>query len=160
MTRTFSPSDCNYDYSLSARVARKLSDLEKKITLELVRDLRSSLRTLGTLSTSDIPLPTLYTLEPPWRDNKRGASCIPPGEYRCLEWRSKRFGDTFIVCAVPGGRDGILFHVGNSEKDTSGCILLGLERTHRSLIWSRRAMEQFRDALAGVDSFVLRVSSG
>lgn len=75
----------------------------------------------------------LVTAEPPWRNNRRGVSCIPAGTYRC-EWRkSNRFGWTYEVLDVPG-RDHILFHAGNWAgdvragylTDTNGCILVGM----------------------------------
>ena len=133
--------------------------MEKKVQLNLVRDQCSKLRTLGVLTSPDLPdFTPLYTLEPPWRDNERGRSCIPVGEYKCSRYPSKRFGKTFIVMNVPG-RDGILFHVGNWEKDTSGCILLGIERTHKSLLWSRPAIDRFRDAMEAHDYFHLVITA-
>ena len=73
------------------------------------------------------------TLENPWRDNLPSISCIPPGIYEVLRCRkspeygfrdSPRFGDTYNVVNVPG-RSYILFHKGNTERDTKGCILVG-----------------------------------
>lgn len=80
------------------------------------------------------PVPTLgllfidgkffcFTLEPLWNKNKKG-SCIPDGKYKLKRYRSLKFGHTLLVQGVKG-RTGILFHVGNSAKDTTGCILLG-----------------------------------
>ena len=77
--------------------------------------------------------PILFTMEPPWRGNRRNRSCIPPGEYDAHPHRSPRFGACFIVAAVPG-RSHILFHAGNLGGDierglrthTLGCVLPGL----------------------------------
>jgi hypothetical protein len=64
------------------------------------------------------------TLEPPDRLNAVGLSCIPAQQYLCDRYSSARFPSTFIVRNVPG-RSAILFHAGNTVKDTQGCILLG-----------------------------------
>ena len=70
-----------------------------------------------------------HTLENPWKDNQRNISCIPEGEYK-VRLRLARESATrdylhLLVQDVPD-RDWILFHRGNSAKDTSGCILVGL----------------------------------
>ena len=64
------------------------------------------------------------TLEPPDRFNAVGTSCIPAQQYFCDRYSSAKFLNTFIVRNVPG-RSGILFHAGNTVKNTQGCILLG-----------------------------------
>ena len=64
------------------------------------------------------------TLEDPWRNNAVGESCIPAGTYRCVKRPTRGFGLTFEVMHVPG-RSAILFHPGNTELDTQGCILTG-----------------------------------
>ena len=69
------------------------------------------------------------TLELPWKDNQRRISCIPEGEYKVRLRTEKESGSReylhLLVQDVPN-RDYILFHRGNSAKDTSGCILVGL----------------------------------
>ena len=82
-----------------------------------------------------------YTLEPPWKGNKRNISCIPPGQFwwkRCLH--NGRLA--FKIADVPG-RDGILIHAGNDPGDTEGCILPGLElgADNNSVRDSRKAMD-------------------
>ena len=52
-------------------------------------------------------------------------TAIPFGTYNVIVNRSPRFGrDLPRILDVPHF-DGILIHRGNTEKDTSGCILLG-----------------------------------
>ncbi len=68
------------------------------------------------------------TLENPYINNERSISCIPEGEYK-VRLRTARESATreylhLLVKDVPN-RDWILFHRGNSAKDTSGCILVG-----------------------------------
>lgn len=64
------------------------------------------------------------TLELPWEDNERGVSCIPAGLYSVTAWDSPTKGRCYRIGPVPG-RDNILIHTGNYNKDTQGCILLG-----------------------------------
>ena len=68
------------------------------------------------------------TLELPFKANVKNISCIPTGEYR-VRLRLPRESATrdyvhLLVKDVPN-RDFILFHRGNSSKDTRGCILVG-----------------------------------
>ncbi len=65
------------------------------------------------------------TLELPWRDNRKGMSCIPEGTYQVQHRTSPKHADHFQVLDVPGGRDLILFHPGNYVKQLLGCILPG-----------------------------------
>jgi hypothetical protein len=90
--------------------------------LKLIRVADTGLATYGVLLQGDIPF--AVCLERPWLDNRKGESCIPPGHYQCVRVQSRRFGDTFKVMDVPGRTD-ILFHKGNLEDDSHGCILVG-----------------------------------
>jgi hypothetical protein len=105
--------------------------------------------------------PRFVTLEEAWRDNQRNVSCIPVGGYRCIEYASKKFGSTFIVTEVPG-RDGILFHVGNTARDTEGCILVGSSFNPElggggGITNSGRAFYKFMKLLSGVKEFELEI---
>lgn len=91
-------------------------------TLTLKRVAFRSDGTFGVLLDGNIPF--ALTCEREWRDNETQASCIPPGMYHCKRVNSPKFGDTFEVTGVPG-RSAILFHAGNTEDDTRGCILVG-----------------------------------
>lgn len=56
-----------------------------------------------------------------------GKTAIPQGEYRITLENSPRFGpDTLTVNSVPGFA-GVRMHAGNTEGDTEGCPLLGME---------------------------------
>ena len=78
--------------------------------------------TLGALFLDDKEI--CKTLELPWRDNQKGISCIPTGEYKLSPYPSSRFGEVYIVNDVPN-RTGILIHTGNTASDIEGCILVG-----------------------------------
>ena len=79
--------------------------------------------TYGVLA-RDTGVPFALTLERPWLDNQRSVSCIPEGIYKAKRHRSPRFGETFWLQDVPG-RSEILFHKGNIDDDTHGCLLVG-----------------------------------
>lgn len=62
------------------------------------------------------------TIELPWRNNKRGISCIPPGRYRLQRHHYPRHGDQLGLPNVPN-REAILIHPANSALDElRGCI--------------------------------------
>lgn len=64
------------------------------------------------------------TMELPWKDNQKDISCIPVGTYPVELFHSIKFGKCFKIQGVPG-RDAILIHKGNYNRDTHGCILPG-----------------------------------
>lgn len=100
------------------------------------------------------------TLENPWKDNTPNISCIPVGIYECKMVDSPRFDVTYEVKDVEG-RTHILFHSGNTEKSTRGCILLGnmlgeLEG-EPAILNSRVTVDRFMETMGGIDSFSLNV---
>lgn len=111
--------------------------------------------------------------EEDWLENQSNISCIPAGTYTCQ--RSvfhKHNTPTFEVAGVPG-RSRILFHTGNTEEDSQGCILLGQDfgalavrdeddplsptRLKWAVVRSRSAFNEFMVALTGVTTFPLEV---
>ena len=78
--------------------------------------------TFGALTIDGFPF--CVTLEPADLDNNPNVSCVPASQYRVLPHRSRKFGSTYELWHVPN-RTGILFHAGNTMKDTAGCIILG-----------------------------------
>lgn len=69
--------------------------------------------------------------------------CIPCGDYPIKLEVSKKFGRLMpFVCDV-SGRSGILFHSGNTYRDTCGCILLGYNDAVGTLLNSKRAFDWF-----------------
>ena len=131
-----------------------------QVTLTRERYLKTC--TVGTLRIQNQNLVwNCKTLELPWLDNRPQMSCIPKGRYMCNRVKSSKFGETFQVLDVDW-RNGILFHAGNTAKDTHGCILLGLNsEIHGNsavLLNSRAAMQQFRQILSGFDFFDLVIS--
>ena len=72
-------------------------------------------------------IPFALTLENTWINNVRNHSCIPIGKYKCKRHDSPKHGETFQIMNVSnrGEIEGILFHKGNLDDDTRGCILIG-----------------------------------
>ena len=58
----------------------------------------------------------------------------------------------------------ILFHRGNTHRDTEGCVLIGSTRGtlhgEPAVLGSRKAFADFMDSLDGVDEFTLIVTEG
>ena len=98
-----------------------------KINLLIEREEFTVQSTIGTLYLNGGRI--CDTLENSWQDNQRNISCIPEGEYpvrlRLARESASRDYLHLLVQEVPN-RDWILFHRGNTAKDTSGCILVGL----------------------------------
>lgn len=90
----------------------------------LQRAWEDSRATMGMLKVLDSLHDPIYTLENPLRGTSVD-SRIPAGSYICKPVSTPKFEDVYLVTNVPG-RTGILFHWGNTEKDTTGCILVGL----------------------------------
>jgi hypothetical protein len=104
-------------------------NLDSTINLLILRDTFTDNSTIGELFLNDEFM--CDTLENPELNNVRNISCIPEGQYS-VRLRTARESATrdylhLLVQEVPN-RDYILFHRGNSAKDTSGCILVGVGR--------------------------------
>jgi hypothetical protein len=112
------------------------------INLLIIRDTFTKESTIGELFLNGERI--CDTLENPYINNERNISCIPEGEYK-VRLRLARESATrdylhLLVQDVPN-RDWILFHRGNSAKDTSGCILVGLGSQQDFVQNSRLAMD-------------------
>ena len=96
------------------------------------------------------------TLEPTWRDYEHGAykvkgrSAIPEGRYAVvISYSPKKKEWLPILLGVPLFQ-GIRIHVGNTAKDTLGCILVGKNRevgkVLDSRIWVHRLKQKIVEA--------------
>ena len=65
-----------------------------------------------------------WSLELPWKDNRRRVSCIPEGIYKARKHNSPKHGLSLWLQDVPN-RSEILIHKGNYYTDILGCILIG-----------------------------------
>lgn len=84
------------------------------------------------------------TLELPWKNNEKSVSCIPHGNYnariRLPRESATRNYIHILVKDVPD-RSYILFHRGNTAKDSRGCILVGYNNKQDSVQNSTLAMD-------------------
>ena len=117
-------------------------NLDYRINLLLIRDTFTDQSTLGKLYLNGEYM--CDTLENPWLNNQRNISCIPDGQYdvriRLARESATRDYIHLLVQEVPE-RSYILFHIGNTAKDTQGCILVGIKRQQDFVSNSRLAMD-------------------
>ena len=106
----------------------------------LVRRERATGYTLGHLFARGF---SCWTMEPPWRDNALGLSCIPPGPYVCV-WRLSPARGWCYWLQGTAPRTWVLIHSGNLARHTMGCILPGMRAGwlggSRAVLNSRRAI--------------------
>lgn len=109
-----------------------------------------------------------YTLEHAFPDGNGGfAAKLSPGVYQCRRGthRLAHGGpfETFEVLGVPPFQGatvtGVLLHVGNYNRDSDGCVLLGkLFSPSWCILDSRDAFSEFMSLQDGLDAFTLTVS--
>jgi len=122
-----------------------------ELTVNLVRLRKSDHGTEGLLFFRQF---SCFSMELPWRDNRKNISCIPAGIYTVQLRVSPRYGRVYWVIEVPD-RSYILIHSGNWGGDvskglkthTNGCILLGKYRGYlqgqRAVLCSRPTITRF-----------------
>lgn len=115
----------------------------------------------GTFSKVTLPNgEVLAGLERPWNENQANISCIPEGLYLgvleaspIVERLSKGVYKKGWKLQSVVGRSHIVTHVGNTIRDTQGCLLVGMRRGsvlgQMGVLESRKAFEVFMGALAG-----------
>jgi hypothetical protein len=124
------------------RTALKKATEVKGVNILIIRDTFTDISTIGRLFINGESF--CDTLENPYINNERNISCIPEGQYK-VRLRLARESATrnylhLLVQDVPN-RSYILFHIGNTAKDTSGCILVGNGREQDIVNNSRLAMD-------------------
>ena len=100
------------------------------------------------------------TLEPYDYGNIKSHSCIPSGQYEVAPYDSPTFGSVYLVSNTPG-RSQILFHAGNIQRHTKGCIILG--SSYGKLAGDRAVLNSgatFRAFRARVNRFSLTIKEG
>lgn len=68
-----------------------------------------------------------------------GKTAIPKGKYEVVISYSERFKKMLPLLLNVPGFEGIRIHPGNTESDTEGCLLPGLDRSFDSVLESRKA---------------------
>ncbi|ENC6709564.1 hypothetical protein ABKY54_004170 [Vibrio harveyi] len=96
--------------------------------LKLITKSIDGIGTFGTLFDGERVI--CRTVEQPWNNNKKSASCIPAGIYQVNRHQSPHFGDCFsisnpdvgVTVAGPSLRTHCLIHPANYPSDVKGCI--------------------------------------
>lgn len=87
------------------------------------------------------------------------------GAYKCVRGPHRLHGmvsdfETFEITGVQG-HTGVLFHWGNWNDDSNGCVLLGegiaASQKGQMVTNSRKTFQEFMDMLEGQNSFTLMV---
>lgn len=127
--------------------------------MRLVRVSSTSEGTFGVLELGGYPF--CVTLENPWLNNEPFVSCIPKGQYNLRRVESPKFGDTFEVADVEG-RSHVVFHEGNTQIDTHGCILLGknfgMLHGAYAIMSSVPTREQFMTQMRGLNELIINIT--
>ena len=114
----------------------------KGVNLLIIRDEFTDISTIGKLFLDGEIF--CYTLELPYRDNQRSISCIPAGEYKVRMRTAKESATRYylhLLIEDVKDRTYILFHRGNTAKDTRGCVLVGQSRQQNRVNNSTLAMD-------------------
>lgn len=81
---------------------------------------------------------------------------IPEGTYKAELYQSPKFGLVPLLKDVPG-RFYIEIHKGNLEKDSTGCILVGMGRKGHVLSESKSAFDGLMKVLVGCDDITVKI---
>lgn len=125
--------------------------------VKITRGYKTAEVTLGILQIENMDHDPIYTLENPWLNNKPYISCIPEGDYIAQPFNGAKYKDVYEIVPVQD-RSAILIHHGNYEKDTMGCVLVGLSSGMMdgkpAIMQSRNAMKYLK-SLLGKEQFVV-----
>ena len=127
------------------------------MTIKLTRNDRNDHRSIGIF---EVPAFTCYSLEDTDRGLKQdmpiegikaikiaSKTAIPYGRYEVILSFSNRFQKQLPLLLNVPGFEGIRIHAGNTDADTEGCILLGMNKSIDSITESRKAMMMFMGIL-------------
>lgn len=107
--------------------------------------------TTGTMHCVGDPSVYFFTMELPWRENKRALSCIPEGVYIAKPYASPSKGSVYLLKNVPN-RSFIEIHSANFGGDRSesskgkyqsqllGCIALGEKIDRLSNMYQKKQL--------------------
>ena len=102
-----------------------------------------------TLEDKDRGLKDTMSVEEILNIKVKHKTAIPIGNYNVDITYSPRFKKQLPIILNVKGFDGIRFHSGNTDKDSSGCVLLGENKVIGKVINSRVTYDKFNIALTG-----------
>jgi hypothetical protein len=99
-----------------------------------------------------------FTLERTFDDVR---PIIPAGTFKCVKTHFERGNyDTYEITGVEG-HSRLLFHKGNTETDSVGCVLVGssvgMLNGHKAILASAVAFDKFMERLKGILEFDLEI---
>jgi hypothetical protein len=101
---------------------------------------------------SDMDLSTILALK------QYGRTAIPKGTYEVVIRRSPRFKRDLPALNGVRGFEGILIHSGNTEFDTSGCILVGDYYEGNEIRDSRETLKKLIEKLSYFDEISINIT--
>lgn len=130
-----------------AEVELKLKRIAKRPTYTIGRLYINGEYLCDTLEDTDRGLKQSLPISVNQAKKKKGKTAIPTGKYRVtLDIQSPRFSKVAFYNFCNGylprlinvpAFDGVLIHVGNDERDTDGCILVGENKAVGKVLNSR-----------------------
>jgi len=95
----------------------------------------------------------VYTLELPWKNNKKDISCVPAGIYNVELTYSTKFKKKLWMLKDVPNRTGIRIHNANFVRELKGCIAPGLNKQDIDgdgiidVVNSKKALSLMRDLM-------------
>lgn len=135
-------------------------------TIKITRYSQDKNQTLGVCSVFDSsgrPLFSGISLERGWRDNEKGISCIPTGNYDVVLEHSPAFNKKLWEIKGVPNRSECKFHSANYWYQLKGCVALGSKTLdidkdgYYDVSKSVSSMKDFHKALEGEERAVLIV---
>jgi RHS repeat-associated protein len=116
------------------------------VSINIVRESENALFTAGKIIVNVTQIG--YTLELPWRENRRNVSRIPAGTYFGQVAYSGTFErDVIRILNVPG-REDVEIHPGNFYSSTEGCPLVGKSVGGKGFVYdSAEALDEILDII-------------
>ena len=87
-----------------------------------------------------------------------GETCIPQGTYKVIQNYSTRFKKIMPLLLGVHSFEGVRIHSGFSEKDTSGCVLVGENKIVGKLINSKIAYNRLMSLIEGVTNIEIIIT--
>lgn len=138
-----------------------LKRIAKKAGYTIGRLIVDGKRVCDTLEDTDRGLQQNMSLEEIKQRKVHGVTAIPTGEYKIdMKTVSPRFGGRtqYRFCggrlprlACVPGYEGVLIHIGNTAKDTEGCILVGENKQVGMVLNSTVTFKRVYDLLKKAD---------